>query len=122
MNNHRLVSKIAAVISAIFVVASSMLKPYSLLVSIILMILALAIIVALGIWNIILIIRDEDPKEEASSKNNPRWANVCFGVAAIVIIVGAFFKINHWSGGTFMVLIGMIAGSVVTISNKNKGS
>ena len=30
-----------------------------------------------------------------------------YGMGASVVIVGALFKINHWPGGTIMLIIGM---------------
>ena len=36
-----------------------------------------------------------------------------YGIGASVVIVGALFKINHWPGGTIMLIIGMGIEAVI---------
>ena len=41
-----------------------------------------------------------------------------YGIGASVVIVGALFKINHWDGGTTMLIIGMgIEAVIFFVSN-----
>lgn len=41
------------------------------------------------------------------SKGYKNFMSKLYGWGAAVVIIGALFKINHWPGGTFMLIIGM---------------
>ncbi|MDH6353820.1 archaellum component FlaC [Dysgonomonas sp. PH5-45] len=47
------------------------------------------------------------------SEKGKRFFNIFYSIGASVVIVGALFKINHWRGGTEILMIGMIAEAVI---------
>ncbi|WP_372766750.1 gliding motility protein GldL [Lutibacter sp.] len=49
----------------------------------------------------------------ASSRNRKRLFNYAYGIGASIVILGALFKIQHWSGGGLMLSIGMIVEALV---------
>jgi len=49
----------------------------------------------------------------AQSKNRKRIFNYAYGWGASVVILGALFKIQHWSGGGLMLSVGMIVEALV---------
>ena len=44
----------------------------------------------------------------AQSRNTKKLFNYAYGLGAAVVILGALFKIQHWTGGSFMLSLGMI--------------
>lgn len=49
----------------------------------------------------------------AQSKNSKKVFNYAYGIGASIVITGALFKIQHWSGGGLMLSIGMIVEALV---------
>jgi gliding motility-associated protein GldL len=49
----------------------------------------------------------------SQSKNRKKIFNYAYGWGASVVILGALFKIQHWSGGGLMLSIGMIVEALV---------
>lgn len=49
----------------------------------------------------------------AQSKNRKKLFNYAYGIGASVVILGALFKIQHWTGGSEMLTIGMIVEAIV---------
>jgi gliding motility-associated protein GldL len=49
----------------------------------------------------------------SQSKNRKKVFNYAYGIGASVVILGALFKIQHWSGGGLMLSIGMIVEALV---------
>ncbi len=49
----------------------------------------------------------------AQSKNRKKLFNYAYGIGAAIVILGALFKIQHWSGGGLMLSIGMIVEALV---------
>jgi gliding motility-associated protein GldL len=47
------------------------------------------------------------------SKSYKTFMGYLYGIGAAVVIVGALFKINHWPGGTIMLIIGMGTEAVI---------
>ena len=47
------------------------------------------------------------------SKGYKNFMSKLYGWGAAVVIIGALFKINHWSGGTVMLIIGMGTETVI---------
>lgn len=47
------------------------------------------------------------------SKGYKNFMSKLYGWGAAVVIVGALFKINHWPGGTLMLIIGMSVETVI---------
>jgi gliding motility-associated protein GldL len=47
------------------------------------------------------------------SKGYKTFMGYLYGIGAAVVIVGALFKINHWPGGTIMLIIGMGTEAVI---------
>jgi gliding motility-associated protein GldL len=43
----------------------------------------------------------------AQSRNTKKLFNYAYGIGASIVILGALFKIQHWSGGGMMLTIGM---------------
>jgi hypothetical protein len=44
---------------------------------------------------------------------NLSTTNMLYGIGAAVVIIGALFKIQHWSGGNLLLTIGMITEAIV---------
>lgn len=44
----------------------------------------------------------------AQTRNRKKLFNYAYGIGAAVVIVGALFKLQHWTGGGLMLSIGMI--------------
>ncbi len=49
----------------------------------------------------------------AQAKNTKKLFNYAYGIGASIVILGALFKIQHWSGGGTMLSIGMIVEALV---------
>ncbi|WP_456422462.1 type IX secretion system motor protein PorL/GldL [Lutibacter sp.] len=49
----------------------------------------------------------------AQSRNTKKLFNYAYGIGAAIVILGALFKIQHWSGGGTMLSIGMIVEAAV---------
>lgn len=49
----------------------------------------------------------------AQSRNTKKLFNYAYGIGASIVILGALFKIQHWSGGGTMLSIGMIVEAIV---------
>jgi gliding motility-associated protein GldL len=49
----------------------------------------------------------------AQSKNRKKLFNYAYGIGASVVILGALFKIQHWTGGSEMLTIGMVVEAIV---------
>lgn len=49
----------------------------------------------------------------AQSKNRKKLFNYAYGIGASIVILGALFKIQHWTGGGAMLSIGMIVEALV---------
>jgi len=49
----------------------------------------------------------------AQSKNSKKIFNYAYGIGASIVITGALFKIQHWSGGGLMLSVGMIVEALV---------
>ncbi len=49
----------------------------------------------------------------AQSRNTKKLFNYAYGIGASIVILGALFKIQHWSGGGTMLSIGMIVEALV---------
>jgi len=49
----------------------------------------------------------------AQSKNRKKLFNYAYGIGASIVILGALFKIQHWTGGGLMLSIGMIVEALV---------
>lgn len=49
----------------------------------------------------------------SQSKNRKKLFNYAYGWGASIVILGALFKIQHWSGGGLMLSIGMIVEALV---------
>ena len=47
------------------------------------------------------------------SKAYKNFMSKLYGWGAAVVIIGALFKINHWPGGTLMLIIGMGTETVI---------
>ena len=47
------------------------------------------------------------------SKGYKNFMSKLYGWGAAVVIIGALFKINHWPGGTIMLIIGMGTETVI---------
>lgn len=53
----------------------------------------------------------------AKSKKGKKVMNMVYGLGAAVVILGALFKIMHWSGGNAMLIAGLVTEALVfTIS------
>ncbi|HCE55480.1 MAG TPA: gliding motility protein GldL [Lutibacter sp.] len=49
----------------------------------------------------------------AQSKNRKKLFNYAYGIGASIVILGALFKIQHWTGGSEMLTVGMIVEAIV---------
>ncbi len=49
----------------------------------------------------------------AQSRNTKKLFNYAYGIGASIVILGALFKIQHWSGGSEMLTIGMFVEAAV---------
>lgn len=49
----------------------------------------------------------------SQSKNKKKLFNYAYGIGASIVILGALFKIQHWTGGSEMLTIGMIVEAIV---------
>jgi len=49
----------------------------------------------------------------AKTRNTKKLFNYAYGIGASIVILGALFKIQHWSGGGAMLSIGMIVEALV---------
>ncbi|MBK5210555.1 MAG: gliding motility protein GldL [Flavobacteriaceae bacterium] len=49
----------------------------------------------------------------AQSRNRKKLFNYAYGIGASIVIIGALFKIQHWTGGGAMLSIGMIVEALV---------
>jgi gliding motility-associated protein GldL len=49
----------------------------------------------------------------AQSRNTKKLFNYAYGIGASIVILGALFKIQHWTGGGAMLSIGMIVEAMV---------
>jgi len=49
----------------------------------------------------------------AQTKNTKKLFNYAYGIGAAIVILGALFKIQHWTGGGMMLSIGMIVEAIV---------
>ena len=49
----------------------------------------------------------------AQSRNTKKLFNYAYGIGASIVILGALFKIQHWTGGGAMLSIGMIVEAIV---------
>lgn len=49
----------------------------------------------------------------AQTRNTKKLFNYAYGIGASIVIVGALFKIQHWTGGGMMLSIGMIVEALV---------
>jgi len=49
----------------------------------------------------------------AQTRNRKKLFNYAYGIGASVVILGALFKIQHWTGGSEMLTIGMIVEAFV---------
>jgi len=49
----------------------------------------------------------------AQSRNTKKLFNYAYGIGAAIVILGALFKIQHWTGGGTMLSIGMIVEAAV---------
>ncbi|MDO9276516.1 MAG: gliding motility protein GldL [Lutibacter sp.] len=49
----------------------------------------------------------------AQSKNRKKLFNYAYGIGASVVILGALFKIQHWTGGSEMLTLGMVVEAIV---------
>jgi gliding motility-associated protein GldL len=49
----------------------------------------------------------------AQSKNRKKLFNYAYGIGASIVILGALFKIQHWTGGSEMLTIGMVVEAIV---------
>ncbi len=49
----------------------------------------------------------------AQSKNRKKIFNYAYGIGASIVILGALFKIQHWTGGSEMLTIGMVVEAIV---------
>ncbi|HEY9169715.1 MAG TPA: gliding motility protein GldL [Lutibacter sp.] len=49
----------------------------------------------------------------AQSKNRKKLFNYAYGIGASIVILGALFKIQHWTGGSEMLTIGMVVEAFV---------
>ena len=49
----------------------------------------------------------------AQSRNTKKIFNYAYGIGASIVILGALFKIQHWTGGGLMLSIGMIVEAIV---------
>jgi gliding motility-associated protein GldL len=49
----------------------------------------------------------------AQSRNTKKLFNYAYGIGASIVILGALFKIQHWTGGGMMLTIGMAVEAVV---------
>ncbi|MBT8316822.1 MAG: gliding motility protein GldL [Lutibacter sp.] len=49
----------------------------------------------------------------AQSRNTKKLFNYAYGIGASIVILGALFKIQHWTGGGMMLSIGMIVEALV---------
>lgn len=50
-----------------------------------------------------------------ASERGRRFFHVAYSLGAAIVIVGALFKINHYEGGSLILLIGMVTEAVVFI-------
>ncbi len=49
----------------------------------------------------------------AQSRNTKKLFNYAYGIGASIVILGALFKIQHWTGGSEMLTIGMFVEAAV---------
>lgn len=49
----------------------------------------------------------------SQSKNRKKLFNYAYGIGASIVILGALFKIQHWTGGSEMLTLGMIVEAIV---------
>jgi gliding motility-associated protein GldL len=49
----------------------------------------------------------------AQTRNTKKLFNYAYGIGASIVILGALFKIQHWTGGGLMLSIGMIVEAIV---------
>jgi len=49
----------------------------------------------------------------AQTRNTKKLFNYAYGIGASIVILGALFKIQHWSGGGTMLSVGMIVEALV---------
>jgi gliding motility-associated protein GldL len=49
----------------------------------------------------------------AQSNNRKKLFNYAYGIGASIVILGALFKIQHWTGGSEMLTVGMIVEAIV---------
>ena len=49
----------------------------------------------------------------AQSRNTKKLFNYAYGIGASIVILGALFKIQHWTGGGTMLSVGMIVEALV---------
>lgn len=49
----------------------------------------------------------------AQSKNRKKLFNYAYGIGASIVILGALFKIQHWTGGSEMLTLGMVVEAIV---------
>ncbi len=49
----------------------------------------------------------------SQSKNKKKLFNYAYGIGASIVILGALFKIQHWTGGSEMLTIGMVVEAIV---------
>ena len=49
----------------------------------------------------------------AQTRNTKKIFNYAYGIGASIVILGALFKIQHWTGGGMMLSIGMIVEAIV---------
>lgn len=49
----------------------------------------------------------------AQSKKGKKLFNYAYGIGASIVILGALFKIQHWTGGGAMLTIGMVVEAIV---------
>jgi len=89
-----------------------MLEPYAPLLALILTIVTIPFVVAFGVWSLIHLIRHGVTKGEKRS-TTPKWVNILLCIAAVLIIVGAISKMEQWSGGTIIEIIGQIAALII---------
>lgn len=49
----------------------------------------------------------------AKSESQRRTMNLLYGIGASIVIVGALFKIMHWTGGNLMLIIGLVTEAII---------
>jgi len=52
-----------------------------------------------------------------NGKRIDRIINILYAIAAILVLLGAFFRLQHYPHGNYLLLVGVFVGTIAGITN-----